>query len=344
MLLIFPKIVSFVIIKVCFNIVIKTNKYLFNSKKFMSQPIISRIAPTPSGFLHLGNAFNFLLTALLVDSLDGYLHLRIDDLDGARVETSSVEDIFVQLEWLGIDYDSGPSGPDELFKKYSQKLRREKYSAALEIFRNSGNLFACECSRSEIRKLSPDGNYPGTCRLKELDLLEANRSWRFHVPEQTFVSFKTFSEKVEKINVTQAMGDFVIKRRDGLPAYQLTSIMDDLELGVNLVVRGNDLRNSTAAQLFLAQSLNDKVFPTTRFVHHQLIKDNSGKKLSKSSGAFSLKKLREKHQSAVWIYQETAKSLKLPFQHIRSLDDLKEVFRGVVKNNEGLEIMLDQGK
>ena len=310
----------------------------------MSQPIISRIAPTPSGFLHLGNAFNFLLTALLVDSLDGYLHLRIDDLDGARVETSSVEDIFVQLEWLGIDYDSGPSGPDELFKKYSQKLRREKYSAALEIFRNSGNLFACECSRSEIRKLSSDGNYPGTCRLKELDLLQDNRTWGFHVPDQTNVIFKTFSDKVEKINVTQTMGDFVIKRRDGLPSYQLTSIIDDLELGVNLVVRGYDLRNSTAAQLFLAQCLNDKNFPAACFVHHKLIKDNSGKKLSKSAGGFSLKKLREKHQSAVWIYQETAKSLKLPFQHIRKLDDLKEVFRNAVQKKDGLGNLLAQGK
>ncbi|MEE3267090.1 MAG: glutamate--tRNA ligase family protein, partial [SAR324 cluster bacterium] len=86
----------------------------------MPQPVISRIAPTPSGFLHLGNAFNFLLTALLVDIQNGHLHLRIDDLDRPRVVPVSVEDIFVQLEWLGIEYDSGPSGPDELFKQYSQ--------------------------------------------------------------------------------------------------------------------------------------------------------------------------------------------------------------------------------
>ena len=79
----------------------------------MNSPITSRIAPTPSGYLHLGNAFNFLLTALLVDFQNGHLHLRIDDLDDSRVERSAVEDIFVQLEWLGIKYDSGPSGPDE---------------------------------------------------------------------------------------------------------------------------------------------------------------------------------------------------------------------------------------
>jgi len=101
----------------------------------MDSPVISRLAPTPSGYLHLGNAFNFLLTALLVDFQDGHLHLRIDDLDDPRVERSAVEDIFVQLEWLGIKYDSGPSGPDELFSKFSQRLRMELYHESLELLR-----------------------------------------------------------------------------------------------------------------------------------------------------------------------------------------------------------------
>jgi glutamyl/glutaminyl-tRNA synthetase len=333
----------FLTFKLCFNNVIKTNKYLLQLLKFMSQTVISRIAPTPSGFLHLGNAFNFLLTALLVDCEGGHLHLRIDDLDGPRVEPSSVEDIFVQLEWLGIDYDSGPSGPDELFKQYSQQLRREKYSVALEILRDSGIIYSCKCSRSEIRKLSPVGIYPGTCRLKELDLMQDSLPWRVQVPEQTYVRFKTFTNKVEKINVDLIIGDFVIKRRDELPAYQLASLMDDLELGVNLVVRGDDLRASTAAQLFLAQCLNDQVFPAARFIHHQLINDNSGNKLSKSAGAFSLTSLREKHQSPVWIYQETAKSLRLPFQHIRTLEDLKEVFSNTIQKKDGFENLLKQG-
>jgi len=310
----------------------------------MSQRVTSRIAPTPSGFLHLGNAFNFLLTALLVDFQDGQLHLRIDDLDGPRVDAASVEDIFVQLEWLGIDYDSGPSGPEELFKQYSQQTQMERYSDALQSLRKSGTLYACECSRSEIRQLSKSGNYPGTCRLKELDFQNNKLSWRVHVPEQTYVSFKTFTHKTEKINVSQAMGDFVVKRRDGIPAYQLASVMDDLELGVNFVVRGEDLWASTAAQLFLAQCLNDPVFPATRFVHHRLITDNSGNKLSKSAGALSLKMLREKHQSPVWIYQETAKTLQLPFEGIRTLDNLKEVFRSAMLQKNGLLTLLEQGK
>ena len=126
----------------------------------MSSLVFSRLAPTPSGYLHFGNAFNFLLTRLLVDYQRGHLHLRIDDLDGPRVERSSVEDIFVQLEWLGIDYDSGPTGPDELYSKFSQQLRKERYRESLELLHKSGHLFACDCSRSEIRQLTLNRNYP----------------------------------------------------------------------------------------------------------------------------------------------------------------------------------------
>ena len=308
----------------------------------MSSLVFSRLAPTPSGYLHLGNAFNFLLTRLLVDYQRGHLHLRIDDLDGPRVERSSVEDIFVQLEWLGIDYDSGPSGPDELYSKFSQQLRKERYHESLELLHKSGHLFACECSRSEIRQLSPNRNYPGTCRDKKLNLLNENQPWRIRVPEQTFVSFKTFTNKIEKIDVSQEMGDFVIKRRDGLPAYQLASIIDDLELGVNLVIRGQDLRASTGAQLFLAKCLNDSTFPAIRFVHHFLQNDDSGDKLSKTKGAHSLKMLKSKHRKPTWIYQETAKSLNLPFQEIRTLDDLKETFQSAMVLKDGQIKLLDR--
>ena len=99
----------------------------------MSSKLISRLAPTPSGNLHFGNAFNFLLTYLLVKFYDGILHLRIDDLDGPRVDPKSVEDIFIQLEWLGIEYHYGPSGPDELYSSYSQQLRKDRYFNAIEI-------------------------------------------------------------------------------------------------------------------------------------------------------------------------------------------------------------------
>ena len=226
----------------------------------MSSNIISRLAPTPSGYLHFGNAFNFLLTYLLVNFYDGVLHLRIDDLDGPRVDRASVEDIFIQLEWLGIDYHFGPSGPDDLYSRFSQQLRKDRYFNAIGVLKKAGHLFACECSRSKIRNSSASKIYPGTCKNKNLNFMKQNQTWRVIVPEKTFVFYKTLTNNNKKIDLTTGMGDFVVRRRDGLPAYQIASLMDDIEMGVNLIVRGIDLISSTGAQLLLAKYLNDSFF------------------------------------------------------------------------------------
>ena len=292
----------------------------------MQISIKSRIAPTPSGFLHLGNAFNFLLTTLLVDFMKGHLRLRIDDYDTSRIKRKAVEDIFVQLEWLGIEYDSGPSGPDELFSKYSQQLRKDCYFNAIEILRKKKHIFACECTRSEIRQFSSKRIYPGTCRYKNISF-NKNIPWRIRVPDETFLKYKTFLKSTNKIKVNESIGDFVIKRRDGLPAYQIISLVDDLEDGVNLVVRGQDLLPSTGAQLFLAKCLNGKSFLDSQFVHHKLIKNNSGAKLSKKFGDLSLKVLNKKNHSPTFIYRETARMLNIPFHDIITLDHLKESFK-----------------
>ena len=293
----------------------------------MSSNFISRLAPTPSGYLHFGNAFNFLLTYLLVNFHDGVLHLRIDDLDGPRVDRASVEDIFIQLEWLGIDYHFGPSGPDDLYSRFSQQLRKDRYFYAIEVLQKAGHLFACECSRSKIRNSSASKIYPGTCRNKNLNFLKENQTWRVIVPENTFVYYSTLTNNKKEIDLTTGIGDFVIRRRDGLPAYQIASLMDDIEMGVNLIVRGADLISSTGAQLFLAKCLNDSFFPAAHFVHHMLMKNESGKKLSKSSGNHSLKFLRNKYNRPTIVYQQSAEILDLPFEDIQTLQDLIEVFR-----------------
>ena len=293
----------------------------------MSSNFISRLAPTPSGYLHFGNAFNFLLTYLLVNFHDGVLHLRIDDLDGPRVDRASVEDIFIQLEWLGIDYHFGPSGPDDLYSRFSQQLRKDRYFNAIGVLKKAGHLFACECSRSKIRNSSASKIYPGTCRNKKLNFMKQNQTWRVIVPEKTFVFYKTLTNNKKKIDLTTGIGDFVIRRRDGLPAYQIASLMDDIEMGVNLIVRGADLISSTGAQLLLAKCLNDSFFPAAHFVHHMLMKNESGKKLSKSSGNHSLKFLRNKYNRPTIVYQQSAEILDLPFEDIQTLQDLIEVFR-----------------
>ena len=293
----------------------------------MFSNLISRLAPTPSGYLHFGNAFNFLLTYLLVDFYDGILHLRIDDLDGPRVDNASVEDIFFQLEWLGIDYHFGPSGPDDLFSRFSQQLRKDRYYDAIEILQKAGHLFACECSRSKISNYSVSKIYSGTCRNKKINFIKENQTWRVIVPEDTFVSYSTLTKNKKEIDLTKEIGDFVIRRRDGLPAYQIASLLDDIEMNVNLIVRGSDLISSTGAQLFLANCLNDNYFPAAFFVHHNLMKNESGEKLSKSSGDHSLKLLRNKYNSPTIVYQQSAKILNLPFEEIQTLQDLIVVFR-----------------
>ncbi len=293
----------------------------------MQESVKSRIAPTPSGYLHIGNAFNFLLTTLLVDSMKGQLHLRIDDFDSSRLKRKAVEDIFIQLEWLGIEYDSGPTGPDELYSKYSQQLRKDYYFDAIEILKRDKHLYACECSRSKIRQLSPKKIYPGTCRNKNISLQKKNITWRIHVPNETFLKYRTLINCTEIIKVDDSIGDFVIKRRDDLPAYQIISLMDDLENGINLIVRGQDLLASSGAQLFLARCLKRNIFLSSRFVHHQLIKNNLGEKLSKRFGDLSLKVLNEKNYSPTFVFRETAKLLNLPFHEIITIDHLKESFK-----------------
>ena len=127
--------------------------------------------------------------------------------------------------------------------------------------------------------------------------------------------------------MTTGIGDFVIRRRDGLPAYQIASLMDDIEMGVNLIVRGADLISSTGAQLLLAKCLNDPFFPAAHFVHHMLMKNESGKKLSKSSGDHSLRFLRNKYNRPSIVYQQSAEILDLPFEDIQTLQYLIDVFR-----------------
>ena len=282
-----------------------------------------------------------MLTYLLVNFHDGVLHLRIDDLDGPRVDRASVEDIFIQLEWLGIDYHFGPSGPDDLYSRFSQQLRKDRYFNAIGVLKKAGHLFACECSRSKIRNSSASKIYPGTCKNKNLNIIKQNQTWRVIVPEKTFVFYKTLTNNNKKIDLTTGMGDFVVRRRDGLPAYQIASLMDDIEMGVNLIVRGADLISSTGAQLLLAKCLNNSFFPAAHFVHHMLMKNESGKKLSKSSGNHSLKFLRNKYNRPTIVYQQSAEILDLPYEDIQTLQDLKEVFRAEMIKRKNLIVFDD---
>ena len=262
----------------------------------------TRIAPTPSGFLHLGNALSFAITAALAKKTTAKTLLRIDDLDRERVDKAYVQDIFDTLHFLEITWDEGPNNLGEYETQFSQLHRMDIYREALQQLKDNGHVFACTCSRTQVLRDSPDGAYPGTCRDKALPLDTKNASWRLHTTAAKQLSVKTLEGTTIQAGLPPSMQEFVVRKRDGFPAYQLTSVMDDLYYGVDLIVRGEDLWPSTLAQLYLASLLGQDSFLNNTFYHHPLLEASPGEKLSKSAGATSIQHLRKqgKHTSDIY--------------------------------------------
>lgn len=243
----------------------------------------TRLAPTPSGFLHLGNAFNFITTALIAGLQQADILLRVDDMDQARYRPEYAKDIFDTLRFLEIEYSEGPRNTEELAQKWSQQYQLPRYEEALTKLRREDKLFACTCSRKDILQNSPDGRYPGTCKNKGLPLDNPRVTWRLYTDPAAEVEISNWGgEASQRRKLPPDMQYMVVRRRDGLPAYQLSSVLDDLHYRVSLVVRGEDLYRSTLAQLYLAKELRIDAFGSIRFYHHPLLTSASGEKLSKS--------------------------------------------------------------
>ena len=304
--------------------------------KVSGPSLLTRYAPTPSGFLHAGNAWSFLLTWLIARSQGGKIHLRIDDIDAARFRESYLGDIFASLEWLGLDWDSGPQNPAEFHASYTQRRRRDQYRSALDLLvtqraPEGPRVYACACSREDVKRASlaagRPGIYPGTCRDLGLPVVPANL-WqsgkglsspdrepvlRVRVPENTEIALADEAAGAVKLYPGRDIGDFVIWQRNGEPSYQLTSVVDDESLGVNMVVRGRDLLPSTGAQIYLSQCLTARAFTQACFYHHGLVLGPDREKLSKSSGAAlpaeaaTLQALRNQSQGRAELYALFAK-------------------------------------
>lgn len=313
---------------------------LKSSKNIESLPkTISRLAPTPSGYLHLGNAFSFILTWLLVRRLEGKLQLRIDDLDSARLKRDCLEDIFLQLEWLGLEYDSGPQGPEEHLKHYSQSLKIEDYRETLSSLRQLRSLYACQCSRKQYLAISEDGLYPKTCRDKKLDLDQPEIIWRFKSESEALSDTLFFEGSSEEDSSSKPLGDAVLLRRNGIPSYQIASLVDDMKNRSTLIVRGIDLYPSSLFQQTVAEKLGWATFSEICFVHHSLLKDSTGKKYAKSEGAYSLKDLKQENSDPGFVYRGVACWLGLPDTDINDLKSLQHAFSTVpLKELEGMEL------
>jgi glutamyl-tRNA synthetase len=261
----------------------------------------TRIAPTPSGYLHLGNIYSFVLTATLAQRHGARILLRIDDLDRQRAQPAYIQDIFDTLNFLEIPWHEGPRNADEFEREYSQVHRMELYLAALAELREKQALFACDCSRSKIQQADATGAYTGHCRTRGVPFDAAEVNWRLRTDNEAPQTVRTLGEPIVA-ELPQEQYDFVVRKKDEDAAYQLASVLDDEHFGVDLIVRGMDLWASTLAQLYLARVLGREKYTETTFYHHSLITGPGGDKLSKSAGATSIQYLRKEGRSAADVY------------------------------------------
>ena len=269
-----------------------------------------RLAPSPTGFLHLGHARTFWIAQQRARAENGILVLRNEDLDTARCRPEFVSAMYEDLRWFGFSWQEGPDcgGP---FAPYNQSQRREHHLAALNQLRNSGHIYPCTCSRKDIlsaasapHAIDDEVIYSGTCRPSvtlshtggegwgegdRSGITKSQFSWRFRVPDGQTISFTDGHFGPQQFVAGKDFGDFVVWRPDDVPAYQLAVVADDAAMHITEVVRGADLLLSTARQLLLYRALGLK---PPAFYHCPLLLDDTGVRLAKRHDALSLRALR----------------------------------------------------
>lgn len=271
-------------------------------------PYRGRLAPSPTGYLHLGHARTFWVAQERARAHGGELILRNEDLDAVRFKMEFAHAMLEDLRWFGFEWSEGPDigGP---FTPYNQSERMDFYRAALEKLRAGSFVYPCTCSRKDIQSATraPHANdddepiYPGTCR-KNAELQMTNDewkqsfvihhssfAWRFRVPDGETISFHDGNFGEQKFVAGKDFGDFVVWRGDGTPAYQLACVVDDAAMRIAEVVRGADLLVSTARQILLYRALG---LPVPAFYHCALMMDEKGERLAKRHDALSLRTLR----------------------------------------------------
>lgn len=270
-----------------------------------------RLAPSPTGFLHLGHARTFWTAHLRARAGGGTLILRNDDLDHDRVRPEFVKGFIEDLRWLGCKWTEGPDvgGP---FAPYSQSERFAFYQAAFGQLQAGGFVYPCTCSRKDIQAAvtaphaaDDEPLYPGTCRARTLESAPGMRpaSWRFRVPDGEEVEFVDGRMGPRRFVAGRDFGDFVVWRHDDVPSYQLACVVDDAAMGITEVVRGEDLLVSTARQILLYRALGRKV---PAFFHCPLLRDEQGVRLAKRHAALSLRALRAAGRSPDSLREEWA--------------------------------------
>jgi glutamyl/glutaminyl-tRNA synthetase len=293
-----------------------------------------RLAPSPTGFLHVGHARTFWTAWERAHDAGGTLVMRMEDLDPERSKSVYAEAALEDLRWLGIRWQEGPDcgGP---YRPYAQSERREFYLDAWRTLLRGGYLFPCRCSRKDLESalsapherlqggveldaLDDEPIYPGTCRsvarcasqlsgstLGELEM-PGGMNWRFRVPDGEAVEFVDENLGPQRFVAGVDFGDFVVWRRDDAPSYQLACVADDAAMRITEVVRGADLLKSTARQILLNRALGHE---DPRWYHCQLAVDRNGRRLAKRHDALSIRTLRQRGLSPMKVL-----SADLPFE------------------------------
>lgn len=261
-----------------------------------------RIAPSPTGYLHLGHARTFWTAYERAVAAQGTLVFRNEDLDRQRCRPEFVDAMYKDLRWLGICWQEGPD-VGGAHAPYNQSQRRSHYLAVWRKLHDRGLLFPCTCSRKDLAEASQaphEGQahdptdepvYNGRCRDRKLEATDpAGVTWRFRVPDGKRIYFEDGNAGMQEYTAGVDFGDFVVWRRDDVPAYQLAVVADDCDMGITEVVRGRDLLKSTARQLLLYEAL--EAIPPA-FYHCHLVTDPDGHRLAKRYDSLSLRRLRQ---------------------------------------------------
>lgn len=284
----------------------------------------TRFAPSPTGDLHLGGAWTALASwATARRQPGGVVVLRIEDIDPPRVVAGAAARIQEDLRWLGLDWDEGP---------HWQSERTDVYERAIERLAEKGLVYPCDCSRAEVARVASAPHpgeevvYPGTCRhLDPARAMKRAPALRLRVPDVT-VTYEDGAVGPVTQNLAREVGDFVLRRGDGVFAYQLAVVVDDAAMGITHVVRGADLVGSTPRQLWLMTALGA---PVPRFIHVPLVVAPDGTRLEKRTRGMTVRELRASGADAERIVGVLAFGLGLaPAPDPRSADAVARASAG----------------
>ena len=294
---------------------VRSSLYVYTENVTGESSYRGRLAPSPTGYLHIGHAQTFAIAGRRARAAaGGVLVMRMEDLDTERSRPEYAQAALEDLRWLGIDWAEGPDvgGP---LGPYAQSERGPIYLAAWKRLCEGGFIYPCRCSRKDLaaalsaphegagRAQDPDDEplYPGTCRPSRTDqgILEIDadwdepggRNWRFHVPDGEAIEFEDVNLGPQRFLAGVDFGDFLVWRRDGSPSYQLACVADDAAMRITEVVRGADLLKSTARQILLNRALGHT---DPKWFHCELTVDEQGRRLAKRHDALSIRELRNR--------------------------------------------------